>query len=151
MKWLNILAASVLLLCACDQRETPQSGKEVSGEVTEDQLTLSIEAIAQNGTVEFKMALKNDRDEDVEFTFNTGQRFELVVHDEKGEQKYRYSQGKMFTQAFQTIILKPGEVYEFTDVWKAENLETGEYKATVTFLGKSESVKKLQASTSFSA
>lgn len=149
MKWFAVLAFSILLLGACDQKETPQSDKEVSGEVNQDGLSLSIEAVPKNGEVEFIMALKNNTDEDVEFTFNTGQRFELVVYDEKGEQKYRYSRGKMFTQAFQTFVLKTGEVYEFTDVWKTENLETGTYKATVTFLGKSESAKPLKSSTSF--
>ncbi|MGG3573344.1 BsuPI-related putative proteinase inhibitor [Bacillus gobiensis] len=151
MKWFAVLVFSMLLLGACDQKETPQSDKEVSGEVEQNDLALSIEAVPKNGEVEFIMALKNNRNEDVEFTFNTGQRFELVVYDEKGEQKYRYSKGKMFTQAFQSIVLKPSEVYEFTDVWKTENLEPGEYKATVTFLGKSESVNTLKASTSFSS
>jgi hypothetical protein len=149
MKWVAVLVVSVLLLGACGQKETPQSDKEVSGEVSQND-PLSIKAIPKNGEVEFLMGLRNDKEEEVEFIFNTGQRFELVVYDEKGEQKYRYSKGKMFTQAIQTIALQPGEVYEFTDSWKTDGMEEGEYKATVTFLGKTESVKTLKASTSFS-
>lgn len=50
----------------------------------------------------------------------------------------------MFTQAFQNLTLESGETYDFSDVWK-EVPEPGTYEVKVTFKGRAENLKQVQA------
>lgn len=79
-------------------------------------------------------------------SFNSaqGKIFELVVYDSEHKERYRYSKDKMFTQAFQNLTLESGETYDFSDVWK-EVPEPGTYEVKVTFKGRAENLKQVQA------
>lgn len=88
----------------------------------------------------FTVALKNNGSEKAEFTFMTGQKFEIEVKDLTGRNVYVYSRDRMFTQAIETIILEPGE----EKVWEAEwdytdngkRVPSGDYMAKVTVKAK---------------
>ena len=91
---------------------------------------------------------KNESDRDIEFTFNTSQKFELSVYDEDGNEKYRYSKDRMFTQAIQSFVLKADETYDFQDTW-SNGVEPGTYEAVVTFKGKAEGLKQITEKKTF--
>ncbi|MCY9371697.1 BsuPI-related putative proteinase inhibitor [Bacillus haynesii] len=111
-------------------------------------VTLTVEPVQKQGEIEFRMSVVNHTDDTAEFEFSSGQKFELIVSDKEGNERYRYSKGKMFTQAFQTMTLNPKESYDFTDVWK-EVPEPGTYEVNVTFLGRSEQLATLRAGKTF--
>lgn len=125
----------LLFVGGCGQNGDQVPDKEVSGEVNNGSVTLTVEPVQKQGEIEFRMSVVNHTDDVAEFEFSSGQKFELIVSDKEGNERYRYSKGKMFTQAFQTMTLKPKESYDFTDVWK-EVPEPGTYEVNVTFFGK---------------
>jgi len=82
-----------------------------------------------DGTVEFEFSVRNAGDSPVELQFRSGQVADVAVVDD-GEEVWRWSDGRMFTQALHSQTLDPGESdsYEFT--W--EDPQPGTYTATAT-------------------
>ncbi|MEN9075978.1 MULTISPECIES: BsuPI-related putative proteinase inhibitor [Bacillus] len=144
MKRLLVMLLPVLLLIGCGKDEQTEPDKEVSGGMENQEVVLSVDAIQEPEQIKFNMSLKNQSERAVEFQFSTGQKFELVVYDSGHKERYRYSKDKMFTQAFQNLTLEPGETYDFSDVWK-EIPEPGTYEVKVTFKGRAENLKQVQA------
>ncbi|AOC90539.1 BsuPI-related putative proteinase inhibitor [Bacillus sp. L381] len=142
MKWLFGLLLPVILLIGCSsQSGQKEPAEEVSGEMNEQQVELAVNPVQTDQQIEFQMSLKNKSGSPIDFTFSSGQKFELTVHDQHNKELYRYSKDRMFTQAFQTVTLMPNETYDFSDVWK--NVPgPGTYTVTVTFLGKSDQIGK---------
>ncbi|EWH23183.1 proteinase inhibitor [Bacillus haynesii] len=136
----------LLFVSGCGQNGDQVPDKEVSGEVDNGSVTLTVEPVQKQGEIEFRMSVVNHTDDTAEFEFSSGQKFELIVSDKEGNERYRYSKGKMFTQAFQSMTLNPKESYDFTDVWK-EVPEPGTYEVNVTFLGRSEQLATLEGRT----
>lgn len=119
MKWLFGLLLPVILLIGCSsQSGQKEPAEEVSGEMNEQQAELAVNPVQTDQQIEFQMSLKNKSESPIDFTFSSGQKFELTVHDQHHKELYRYSKDKMFTQAFQTVTLMPNETYDFSDVWK---------------------------------
>ncbi|MFN2747086.1 MULTISPECIES: BsuPI-related putative proteinase inhibitor [Bacillus] len=148
MRLISIIVV-LLFVSGCGQNGADGPEKEVSGEVDNGSVLLTVEPVQKPGEIEFQMSVVNHTDEAVVFEFSSGQKFELVVTDEAGTERYRYSKGKMFTQAFQTMTLNPKETYDFTDVWK-EVPEPGQYEVSVMFKGRTEQVASaLRASKTF--
>ncbi|TWL37722.1 BsuPI-related putative proteinase inhibitor [Bacillus paralicheniformis] len=147
---MRLISMIVMLLFVggCGQNGDQVPDKEVSGEVNNGSVTLTVEPVQKQGEIEFRMSVVNHTDDVAEFEFSSGQKFELIVSDKEGNERYRYSKGKMFTQAFQTMTLKPKESYDFTDVWK-EVPEPGTYEVNVTFLGRSEQFVTLRTGKTF--
>ncbi|MDU0813362.1 BsuPI-related putative proteinase inhibitor [Bacillus siamensis] len=142
MKWLFGLLLPVILLIGCSsQSGQKEPAEEVSGEMNEQQAELAVNPVQTDQQIEFQMSLKNKSESPIDFTFSSGQKFELTVHDQQNKELYRYSKDRMFTQAFQTMTLMPNETYDFLDVWKNAS-GPGTYTVTVTFLGKSDQIGK---------
>ena len=55
-----------------------------------------------------RLALRNGQNEPIELVFPSGQSFDLVLRNDKGEAVYRWSDGRMFTQALRRENLAPG-------------------------------------------
>ncbi|KMM57874.1 proteinase inhibitor [Bacillus glycinifermentans] len=145
---LVLLTVLLLIVGGCGQNGGSGPAKEVLGEMSNGSVVLTVEPVQKQDGIEFRMSVVNHSDEAVAFEFSSGQKFELIVSDKEGNERYRYSKGKMFTQAFQTMTLNPKETYDFTDVWK-EVPEPGVYDVNVTFLGRAEQLAVLRAGTSF--
>ena len=56
-----------------------------------------------------RLHLRVTQDAPLELTFASGQTYELVVKDDKGQVVYRWSDGKAFTAAFRKESFGPGE------------------------------------------
>ncbi len=102
--------------------------------------------------VVFDFELMNHYTESKELKFGSGQQFEVVITDEKGEEVYRYSDDKFFTLALIFKTIKPGESIKWKDEWNMTNKEgtkliKGKYKAEikVMVIGK-EDEKKIERS-----
>lgn len=137
-----VLLLVLLFLAACGQQKKDEPDKEVSGQMGEKTVVLTVDPVQKGTSVQFNMSLKNESNQDIEFTFNTSQKFELIVYDENGNEKYRYSKDRMFTQAIQSFVLKTKETYDFQDTW-SKGVKPGTYEVVVTFKGKAEGLKQI--------
>ena len=74
--------------------------------------------------VEFTFTVQNAGTEFVELEFRSGLIADFVV-SEDGEEVWRWSDGRMVTQAIETEALAPGESFSYSAVWEAA--KSGEY------------------------
>ena len=85
--------------------------------------------VSVNSTATFTFSVTNGEDSPVELTFRSGKVADVAV-TESGEEVWRWSDGRMFTQALQTRTLDSGETVEQEFVW--EDPPAGEYEAVAT-------------------
>lgn len=93
----------------------------------------------KDGKVIFDFELVNNFPVAKELQFGSGQQFEVVITDERGEEVYRFSDGKFFTMALIYKTIQPGETLKWQDSWDLTNKEgkkltTGEYQAEIIIL-----------------
>ncbi|SDJ44201.1 BsuPI-related putative proteinase inhibitor [Salimicrobium halophilum] len=142
-KWfLSILMLALVVLAACGSSEDTETGSESQDENQEEstdvealaeQLTLNSEVETDNQEASIRFSLTNEGEEAVELGFASGQQFDVHIADENGENVYTYSANRSFTQEQSTKELDADAVMENAVQWD-ENVEPGEYEATVTFL-----------------
>jgi len=103
--------------------------------VTTDKVEYSI------GTpIEMALKIFNYTDEDVTFNFNTSQRYDFIIEDEKGKEIWCWSKGYVFCQVFGKETLGPnnpeiiyGVLYPTEE---NEKLKSGRYKIIGIFIAK---------------
>ncbi|MCM3595268.1 BsuPI-related putative proteinase inhibitor [Metabacillus idriensis] len=155
MKKLVFIMLGLLFLVGCGQTaEKKDEAEEVSGDVETKGVQLSVEAKEDDGIVQINMTVKNHTDKEKNFEFSSGQKYEIIITDPNGAEVYKYSKGRMFTQALQYLTLPPGESQTYQETWDMKSagteLETGEYTVNVMFAGKAEGVKRLEQKQKFS-
>jgi hypothetical protein len=115
------LAACALLALACAPRsrataadlEQPPAPVATHGELA------AILTPHRRGTdAEFALAVENTAAKLVELRFPSGHTHDFVVLDEREREVWRWSAGRMFTQALQTKQLKRGDVLGYHATWK---------------------------------
>lgn len=74
--------------------------------------------------VEFTLTVQNAGTEFVELEFRSGLIADFVVRED-GEEVWRWSDGRMITQAIETEALAPGESFSYSATW--EDAGPGEY------------------------
>jgi hypothetical protein len=83
-----------------------------------------------DGDVTFTFVVENTGGP-VELTFRSGQRADVAVTDtESGEEVWRWSAGRMFTQVISTVELASGETLDRTVTW--DDPPAGSYEAEAT-------------------
>ncbi|OZM58235.1 hypothetical protein CIB95_01290 [Lottiidibacillus patelloidae] len=98
-------------------------------------LSLQIDAQNEGNVTNFKIILKNEAETDADLEFSSGQQFEIIVKNDRGEQVYQFSEGRVFTQAFQTLNIPAGESVEWLDKWEHdEKIVSGNYEVDVKLL-----------------
>ncbi|MBM7659790.1 hypothetical protein JOC85_000557 [Bacillus mesophilus] len=115
----------VMVLTGCgnsNQEITTDTNTEESAETTASSIDLAnfettLEVNQTKENVRFTINFQNKGEEAAQFTFSSGQKFEIVVTNEAGQKVYRFSEGKMFTMALETITLEAGETVTYEDVW----------------------------------
>lgn len=138
LRYILFICFTILILAGCGQEqleqgneeETPnQNAQEVSANTA---METSVEINQQDQTVLFDIKIKNIGEKDYTVTFPSGQYFEIIVKDEDNEEVYKYSEGKMFTQAVETKEIKAGEQLSLHDEWAVnEGIKSGTYTAIV--------------------
>jgi hypothetical protein len=135
-----LLAFFVIAGCGALEVNGPSEG-DVNGEPNDPiavELEAELEVRKENNKLLFDITLTNRGEETIELPFSSGQQFEIIVKNEEDEEVYRYSEGRMFTQALSFIELKAGENLSWSDEWdkKLDNtwVPNGEYKVTAEVL-----------------
>ena len=80
--------------------------------------------------VSFALHVVNNTKKGVELTFPTGQTHDFIVVDSVGREMWRWSEGRMFTQALRNKLLGRGESLELGETLKRDKpLPPGRYVA----------------------
>ena len=68
--------------------------------------------------VHFQLHVMNGGDRKVELNFRNGMTHDIAVLDEHGNQVWRWSDGRLFTAAFQNKVLRSDDTLSFNESWK---------------------------------
>jgi hypothetical protein len=74
-----------------------------------------------NDGVRFTLNVRNNGARMVELRFPNGKTHDFYVLDENGREVWRWSSGRMFTQALQNKLIKSKDNAVFADKWSASN------------------------------
>lgn len=102
----------------------------MTADTTEAGLAASLD-IRTGDEVEFALRVTNAEQKRVELAFPSGQTHEIVVLDPAGREVWRWSEGRMFTQAVQTKLLGAGETTTYAERW-TPTLRAGSYTVVAT-------------------
>jgi hypothetical protein len=98
----------------------------------------SVTPIAGHEKVEFEILIKNLGDNPLSFEFPTSQYVEISVADTSGHEVFRFSKGRFFLQALQTIKIDPHQTYRKVEKWNyqvnGQRVPEGQYTVTATLL-----------------
>jgi len=104
----------------------------------------AMETRQSDGKVDIRFTLKNISGRDLKLHTGSSQRYDFHVLNEKGEEVYRWSNGKAFTAALVEFELKQSGQLEFTEVWMyqdngGEPVPPGKYTIVVQIMAKPDS------------
>ncbi|WP_456275896.1 BsuPI-related putative proteinase inhibitor [Bacillus sp. AK128] len=146
MKGIIYIVSLVMILTGCastNQETTGSSNNEESTETTSPTIDLAdfeatLEVNSTEEEVMFTIHLQNKSNEPTDLTFSSGQKFEIVVRNAEGKEVYRFSKGRMFTMALETLKLDAGEKLTFEDKWdyqtNGEKVQPGNYSVVATVI-----------------
>lgn len=102
------------------------------------QFQFSVIPHAGSEEIEFEILIKNQGDYPLSLEFPSSQYFEISVTDQSGLEVYRYSKGRFFLQALQTIKIDPHQTFRKVEKWNyqvnGQIVPEGEYTVTATLL-----------------
>lgn len=78
--------------------------------------------------VEFVLHVTNATEKRLELNFPSGQTHDVIVLDAAGREVWRWSEGRLFTQALQNRLLSSGETATYQQRW-APREQTGTFTA----------------------
>ena len=124
-----LLAAGALALAACTRPLPPPSdGMLPPPESAQPALVTSLSVQTAGDTVLLALRVTNPRQAPVEVTFPSGQTYDFAVRAGANE-LWRWSAGRGFTAAVQTLTLEPGGTWEFGERWVRPASVRGELTA----------------------
>ena len=106
---------------------TPRLTRAMREEIAKQPLATTVDVVVRNagdgkaGAREVQLAFRitNRGDKKVELMFPSGQTHDFVVRDESGREVWRWSEGRMFTQALQSKLLNGSETTTYEETWPA--------------------------------
>lgn len=86
--------------------------------------------VAVDDDVRFAFQIANDGAKKLELLFANGLTHDVVVLDSLDREVWRWSEGRLFTQAVQSKVLRVSDRLAFEEAW--ENAKPGNYTAVAT-------------------
>ncbi len=104
-------------------------------------------AYASGELVDVTLTVHNRGERPITITFASGQRYDLLIRRPRGDEVWRWSHDKAFTQIVQTLALRAGEAVSFKEAWDQRDLQgrrvdPGTYEAVAIFLGRREGLER---------
>lgn len=65
--------------------------------------------------IEASVSITNISDRPIELRYSSGQKYDFILYDSSYNQLYRWSEGKFFTMALESIQINPGESITFKE------------------------------------
>lgn len=99
---------------------TRKGRKALADSIAKAPIAASLD-VSVSGTrdVRFALHVTNRADKNVELMFPSGQTHEFIVKDAAGKEVWRWSEGRMFTQALQSKLLAGSETTTYQESWTA--------------------------------
>ena len=91
--------------------------------------------------IEFGFRVTNNEKGKVELMFPSGQTHDFVVIDSVGREVWRWSEGRMFTQALQNRVLESNASVSWAAAWRSE-VPPGRYVAVATLLSENKPLEE---------
>jgi hypothetical protein len=91
--------------------------------------------------VELRLHVTNTSDKKLELTFPSGQTHDFYVLDSAGREVWRWSEGRLFTQALQKKLLDAGATVSYGEEWP-EAATAGTYTAVAVLKSTSHPVER---------
>ncbi|BAH39535.1 MAG TPA: hypothetical protein DGD08_14725 [Gemmatimonas aurantiaca] len=114
------LLAAAGLVFACGPR-TPSPVANARPKAGADMGVVShVMVDTANGTVGFAIEVTNDSPKRVELTFPDGRTHDFVVLDTTGREVWRWSAGRLFTQAMQNRLLDAHDSAVYREKWSPD-------------------------------
>ena len=111
---------------------TPSHSSEpVRRHAARDTIAASLD-VKVGDEVKFNFHVTNNSSKRLELRFPSGQTHEVVVLDTVGREVWRWSEGRMFTQAMQNKLLSANDTLTFTETWRPDR--AGSYTAVASLL-----------------
>lgn len=117
------LMAAAALVFACGPRtpNTIASARPASQHVkaSAPQAVTSVVMVdTTGGTVRFAIEVANGTRKRVELDFPNGRTHDFIVHDDTGREVWRWSEGRLFTQAMQNRLLESQDAVVYEEEWR---------------------------------
>jgi len=111
-----VLATAVLVFACGPRAKSPVANARPSATAGHG-ITSHVMVDTALGNVRFAIEVANDSRKRVELTFPDGRTHDFVVLDSRGREVWRWSQGKMFTQAMQNRLLDAHDAVIYAERW----------------------------------
>lgn len=95
-------------------------------------ITAALDVRAEAASIHFALQVVNSGKKTIELTFPSGQTHDFAIVDSLGREVWRWSTGRLFTQALQNRMLSRGDAMSMTESWNAPSLRPGRYIAIAT-------------------
>jgi hypothetical protein len=130
-----LIAASVAFArgsFAGDEHKTLASKNEKAGKKEVLATTFDVSRPAgEDASLRFALRVVNNTTKMVEINFPDGQTHDFVVNDSTGKEVWRWSEGRMFTQAMRSKTLKGKDETVFAESWESKGFH-GSFTAIAT-------------------
>jgi len=115
-RYIPLLVLSAALAFACGPRAHSGEGSAHSKGTPGQPVATSLDVRVDQGVL-FALRVTNKASKSLELTFPDGQTHDIVVLDGGGREVWRWSQGRMFTQALQNRVLARSETVSYEGQW----------------------------------
>ncbi|MFP4622920.1 MAG: BsuPI-related putative proteinase inhibitor [Gemmatimonadota bacterium] len=132
--------AAALLVAGC----AGSNGTEGRTEPEAPDLAVSLEVDVAPGSVGLALHVTNSGADPVTFTFPSSQRYDFVISTPAGEEVWRWSEGRFFTQAVTEATLAPGASWSMEAEWDP-GTRTGRYTAAGVLTARDRGVRQSTA------
>lgn len=127
-------ALAAVIVYACGPRshssEAPERARSVSG----PSIVTTLDVRQRGHQLAFTLRVTNNAKKKLELVFPSGQTHEVVVFDAVGEEVWRWSDGRMFTQALQNRVLAAGDTLTLEMIWTPKEASPGSTMTAVATL-----------------
>ncbi len=132
-----ILLGAIAASCGPRARSAePERRKVVEGPPVQAILDVKI----RDG-IEFDFRVTNNQTRKLELLFPSGQTHEFTVVDSLGREVWRWSEGRMFTQAFTNRLVEPLASVSWQGAWR-EEVPPGHYVAIASLLSENKPLEQ---------
>ncbi|MHB8838710.1 MAG: BsuPI-related putative proteinase inhibitor [Gemmatimonadaceae bacterium] len=114
-----VLMSIAVLAFACTRSRTIESASAAKSTHTRGPVVASALDVRVDDAVHFQLHVMNDGDRKIELNFKDGMTHDIAVLDERGRQVWRWSDGRLFTAAYQNKVLRSDDTLSFNESWKA--------------------------------
>ena len=123
---LTLCSIGALAIACGRPSHTPEATASApSNSVTSHPALVTVVDVDVSDDVRFAFHVRNKSKKSIELLFPNGKTHDITVLDSTGREVWRWSKGRMFTQALQTKLLGNGKTLSYEERW--ENPAAGTY------------------------